>query len=83
MAAELWFKRKRFGWGWTPSNSKGWLVIIVFFLINGVYPMLLAKGYCRFSPGPFFLITGVSLILLLAICYKKGEKPSWNWDDKV
>ena len=25
----LWFKARRYGWGWTPTSAEGWLVTIV------------------------------------------------------
>lgn len=26
---EPWFKRRRFGWGWTPIRWQGWIVVAV------------------------------------------------------
>ena len=25
----LWFKARRYGWGWTPASAEGWIVTIV------------------------------------------------------
>ena len=30
MEKKLWFKRKTFGYGWTPSTIEGWIAIIIF-----------------------------------------------------
>lgn len=27
-----WFRRKRFGYGWTPSSWEGWLATLLFVL---------------------------------------------------
>lgn len=76
-----WFKRKLYGWGWTPTKWQGWFVILVFigFLILNAF---------RFDPGPnpsdaavipFILETFFIVFILIFICFKKGEKPSWQW----
>ncbi len=26
----LWFKRRRFGWGWVPASREGWLTLVAF-----------------------------------------------------
>ena len=26
----LWFRARRYGWGWTPASAEGWIVTIVF-----------------------------------------------------
>ncbi len=75
-----WFKRKVFGWGWVPAKWQGWLVLFVYLFVlvslaftiddnstnrEIVFMLLL----------PFVLLT----IALIRICYKKGEKPRWQW----
>ena len=82
MAKELWFKRKSYGWGWTPSNWKGWLVIVVYVLALTEYPLLGVNGYHEFNPT--FYVTGVVILtaILIAICYFKGDKPKWQWGKK-
>lgn len=77
----LWFKRKLYGWGWTPARWQGWLIILVFIVF------LIWNG---FSLGPdenigteqitwFFGRIIISVSILITICYKTGEKPKWQW----
>src|SRR5437868_13316171 len=35
----LWFKARRYGWGWTPVSAEGWIVtiIVAIALIAGNY----------------------------------------------
>jgi hypothetical protein len=35
----LWFKARRYGWGWTPASAEGWIVTIIVgvSLIAGNY----------------------------------------------
>lgn len=42
-----WFKRKPFGWGWTPVKWQGWLVILVYI----VPIMILAFNREKTIPG--------------------------------
>lgn len=76
----LWFKRKLYGWGWTPVTWQGWLVIIVYVAALIFFTLTVDET----SPTreviftfilPVFLLTAT----LLRICYRKGEKPSWQW----
>lgn len=74
---EYWFKRKLYGYGWRPNTKEGWgvtiaavLSIIYFSLISSISPVT-ALCYNLFV-----------VIILTAICYKKGEKPRWQWGGK-
>lgn len=79
-----WFKAKLYGWGWTPVKWQGWLVILVYIAL--ILTLVLTRE--ETIPGnpdsgnnfltfalPIILLT----ILLIFICYKKGEKPRWQW----
>ncbi len=74
MSKKLWFKNKTYGWGWTPSTWEGWLVV-------GVYVALLLTGALWVEDHPVLYASVLiwSTILLIWICYKKGEKPRWRW----
>lgn len=71
-----WFKRKLYGWGWTPVRWQGWVVILVAiaFLFLGVY-----VGETDDAPGATFLGLLLMLGIILFFGYKKGEKPRWQW----
>ena len=75
-----WFKRKLYGWGWVPVTWEGWLSIAVFALLIGWS----AAGIVS-NPTPtndeltwFFGKIVVSVVAIIFICYKKGEKPRWQ-----
>jgi len=88
---KLWFKAKRYGWGWTPASWEGWAVTLV-------YGVLLAWSIGRFTNyvvehagEPFFSILlpillhvlWVSFLMgsLMYICVRTGEKPEFRWGD--
>ena len=72
-----WFPAKRYGWGWgPPSTWQGWTVLLGFFA-------LLGAGVVVFPPqegvGRFLAYAGVLALVLVAICWWKGEAPRWRW----
>jgi hypothetical protein len=77
----VWFKAKRYGWGWVPSSWQGWLATLVYIAII-VYNFWridhvsysASDTLITFIPQAFF-ISGI----FVWICIKKGEKASWKW----
>ena len=81
---KLWFKRKLYGWGWTPSSWQGWVSLIVYVVLISLIVMsreeyisgndMSGSNFVTFAL-PIFLLTTFFIILL----FKKGEKPRWQW----
>lgn len=71
-----WFKRKLYGWGWTPVTLQGWLVIAIgiAIFIAGIY-----IGETDDAPGATLLGFLIMLLIFLFFGYKKGERPRWQW----
>ncbi len=76
-----WFKRKLYGWGWTPVTWQGWAVIFgyvgaLLYFFRGIDATShSASDTVNMFFAPFVVATGI----LVYICYKKGEKPRWQW----
>ncbi len=71
-----WFKRKLYGWGWTPATWQGWAVLAVFavgIFIDAFFYLQQDK------PVEYFLVLAVLVGAVIGIAYKKGEKPKWQW----
>lgn len=85
---KLWFKAKRFGWGWTPVTWQGWLVTLgyVIILVDQITSTMRYDKTGSASVNDTMIYFGLnfilSTVLLLTICYMKGERPSWRWGDK-
>ena len=77
----LWFKAKKYGYGWYPASWQGWLVLLVY---TAIFVSLIyifesdIEKYLVFYLISVFVLSG----LLIYICYKTGEKPGWRWGDK-
>lgn len=74
---KYWFPAKKYGWGWgLPTTWQGWFVFVAY--LSSV--ALLAVFYPPDAhEQTFFLgIVGASLILLV-VCWLKGEPPRWRW----
>ncbi len=81
-----WFKRKLYGWGWTPVTWQGWLVTGVYILSVVAFGLTIDD----YSPAREIAFTFVIPALLLTIAflrivYTKGESPRWQWgiEDKT
>ena len=77
---KYWFPAKRYGWGWRlPSVWQGWAVLAAFFV-------LLALGAAIFLPSQrhiaFVAYSALLSLLLVAVCWVKGEPPKWRWGEK-
>jgi len=76
-----WFKRKAYGWGWTPATKEGWLVtggflvLVLFFAWRAESAVTVAGVALNQFAVPFVVVT----LLFIVICYKMGERPRWQW----
>jgi hypothetical protein len=74
-----WFKRKMYGWGWTPVKWQGWAVIAVFLVFILLSAFSLGKTPTDSEITWYVIKIILAVVLLILICYKKGEKPKWQW----
>ncbi len=76
-----WFKRKLYGWGWTPVTWQGWLVIAIFlaYLCWNEWVLLQSVEPVTGPLAWFFAKTFLAILILFFVCYKKGQKPKWQW----
>ena len=72
----LWFKAKNFGWGWYPSTWEGWVVLLIYILYITITSTI---SYSFKSSFEILFAT----ILLIIVCFLKGEKPEWRWGKKL
>lgn len=77
----LWFKRKLYGYGWTPVRWEGWLSVALYLVVVVYFSIKVDKSAHSNSDTliAFALPFIVATALLVFVCYKKGEKPRWQW----
>ena len=77
MEKKLWFKRKCYGYGWTPVTWQGWVVVIVWI---AVFYFGVTKMDHEWLKNLIIII--IMTATLFYVCYKKGERPRWQWGCK-
>jgi hypothetical protein len=76
---QYWFAAKRYGWGWgLPLTWQGWVVYVGWFAV--LFGGLASLGL-RQLPVPHLVFVVTMVVLLLVICYWKGEPPRWRSGD--
>ena len=74
----IWFAAKRYGWGWgLPVAWQGWVVLVVWLVIVMSVSLFLAGR----SWGEFAAFMLLMAMLLVGVCYAKGEPPRWRWGE--
>ena len=80
---KLWFRNKRYGWGWVPATWQGWAVILLYAALAVACGLTIDDS----SPPREIAFTFVLPVLLLTValfrvCRRYGEKPEWRWGGK-
>lgn len=80
-----WFKRKLYGYGWTPASGEGWLVLFLYIVFNvknflEIYSISNSESYVIIKFAPLFIL---STALLICLCIQYGENPRWQWGKRL
>ena len=81
MEKQLWFKAKRFGWGWYPCTWQGWaiLAMYIFALTSDFVFVDMTQHSASDTLMNFFPNAYILTVFLIIICYAKGEEPKWQF----
>lgn len=80
---KIWFKAKRYGYGWYPATWEGFGVLALYFL--NIILLMVRVSRLHSENDVIWQITIPILIItiiLIAICYLKGEEARWRWGGK-
>jgi len=77
-AADKWFRPKRFGYGATPTNWKGWALVGVHALAVLVVAALLAAKVMPIWLG-VIVIAALTVALVAVTKAKTDGEWHWNW----
>ncbi len=76
----IWFKRKTYGWGWTPVTWQGWLATAIYVLLLITFSFTLDnKATPQDIAFTFILPVAILTGMFIRLAYKKGEAPRWQW----
>lgn len=78
-----WFKRRRYGWGWTPVTAAGWITVLIYLVIIVTAALYLLPEKPE-QPSLLSLVTFLLVLLAMTffaigISYVKGPVPRWRW----
>lgn len=81
---KIWFKAKKFGWGWYPVTWQGWLATIAYiaYIVWTSTKLESAGGEPTQALLYYFLpriFLATALLILISIL--TGEKPKWHWGE--
>lgn len=80
MKKKLWFKSRLYGYGWIPCSKEGWIIITIYIAVNLITAWIFTIIQIEQLFFLFFIQLIISTLLLIYICYHKGEKPKWQWN---
>lgn len=80
----LWFKAKRYGYGWYPATWQGWLVTLAAIVLIMVNTSMIDRTSHSVSDTLIgaFVVNAIIVAVLITICVKTGEKARWRWGGK-
>ena len=81
---KIWFKAKKYGYGWTPCTWQGWLILAAYIgiILLGARTIDVAQKNIFKGAGVFFLIDIAATMTLVIVARIYGEKSSWRWGGK-
>jgi uncharacterized membrane protein len=80
----LWFKAKRYGYGWYPATWQGWVVLAAAIAAMTSVFVGIDQHSHSVSDTLIGIVIPEAVILgfLLLICVLTGEKAKWRWGGK-
>lgn len=73
---KIWFKRKRFGWGWYPASWEGWLVTVVYIALVVGFTMTIPENatFKELAVRLFLPLALLTIAFIRVVC-KTSETP--------
>ena len=77
--SNYWFKRRRYGYGWTPVTWQGWAVVATYLVVVLATAVRMPEQPSNTDMAWYFGIIVTATVILIAVTYKTGPKPRWRW----
>lgn len=75
----LWFKRRRYGYGWTPVTWQGWIAVGLFLAVILGGAALAIDAQSDVATVIYLNFVIASALLLIGVSLQKGPLPKWRW----
>lgn len=77
----VWFRRRRYGWGWYPAIWQGWLATLFFAAVFAARLFLVRPAH---RPDNEVLLTIILpaviwVLIFITVAWRTGEEPHWQW----
>ena len=78
---KIWFKNKRYGWGWAPATWQGWLILALWLTIVIVWVININDNASSLINSLLSSVLPVLImvIIFVMISYGRGERPKLQW----
>ena len=83
---KYWFKRKRYGWGWTPVTWQGWALVAGVIGVALLAAFLMPadpKDTTVWQVIGYFGVMALSVATIFYFGYKHGPEPKWRWGKTI
>ena len=79
------FKRKRYGYGWTPVTLGGWIIVAVFVAAIVLWSLLMlpSTNAPTLEQGIVYAVGLLAItILMLIVTRRHAPRGKWRWGRK-
>lgn len=82
---KFWFKRRRYGYGWTPVTWQGWATIGIYLFALLGYAFTMDEASPEGTLEDIYMYLGV--VFGMTVCFIivtaiKSPRPKWRWGPK-
>lgn len=77
--SKLWFKRRRYGYGWVPVTWQGFLTLFIYIGIILAVAFIMDDDMGLGELFAFFVFVVIATLLLVTVSLFYGPKPKWRW----
>jgi len=74
-----WFKRKRYGWGWTPVTWQGWTLVVCLVVVVVVAAIGLGDHPSTAALAAYFVFVTLAVAAVILLSIAKGPRRRGRW----
>lgn len=78
-----WFKRRRYGWGYTPVAWQGWLAVVLLLVLTLAPTLWIGDAMSGWVIVGWLAWIVVVLAGFVALTFRTGPPARWRWGRSV